>query len=293
MKATVRAPGTCGELVQGVNQLGDFQITCPIAQYSEVTVELTSEIKEHLYQPSLSKTAEIVSKTLDYLELNNLRAIIQVKSQLPRAKGLGSSTADLTAAAQATALAAGEELSADEIADLAISVEPTDGLFYNGLVLFNHLSGIKYRSLGSAPEIDILVLDLGSEVDTVEFNSNPNLLRSKQQNRSLTNQALRLVSKGIAKQAPELIGAGATLSSWANQSILPKDYFTELLSVISLSGVWGINTAHSGTVMGILYDSEQIRTAELKNNLSANIRANVLTATKLMDGGLEVVASDS
>ena len=38
--ATVRTPGTCGELVQGTRAGVAFHVTCPIDLYSTVTVQL-------------------------------------------------------------------------------------------------------------------------------------------------------------------------------------------------------------------------------------------------------------
>ena len=43
MKSTFRAPGACGELVQGTINNINFLITCPINIFSYVTVELNKQ----------------------------------------------------------------------------------------------------------------------------------------------------------------------------------------------------------------------------------------------------------
>lgn len=291
MKATVRAPGTCGELVQGTITGDNFHVTCPINRYSYVTVELTTELERSIANYNLQKTIKAVEKTLDYLGNDNLKARIEVDSNLILEKGMASSTADITAAILATTVALREEITSDEIAELALSIEPTDGLFYDGIVLFDHVKGKRYGYLGEVPRIDILMLDLGGKVDTLNFNDRKDLDKLNRLNETDTNRALKLAVQGVKQQKPELIGEAATLSSRANQKILTKPYFNELLQLTELEGVWGINIAHSGTLTGILYNSKEIKAKNLElkvQQLAGNLSSyNV----QLINGGLEVINS--
>ncbi|ADL12381.1 GHMP kinase [Acetohalobium arabaticum] len=291
MKATVRAPGTCGELVQGTINGDNFHVTCPINCYSYVTVELTTELKRSICNCNLSKTIKAVDKTLDYLGNDSLKARIEVDSNLISEKGMASSTADITAAILATAVASGERITSDEIANLALSIEPTDGLFYEGIVLFDHVQGKRYRYLGEVAGIDILMLDLGGKVDTLDFNNRKDLAELNRKNEPETNRALKLAVEGIKEQNSKLIGRGATLSSQANQRILAKPHFNKLLQLTELQGVWGINVAHSGTLLGILHDSKRIETEALKTEVQ-NMKDDLsIYNVKLINGGLEIIES--
>lgn len=291
VKATVRAPGTCGELVQGTINGDNFHVTCPINYYSYVTVELTTELERSICSCNLAKTIKAVEKTLDYLGNNNLKARIEVDSNLISEKGMASSTADITASILATAVALGEKITSDEIAKLALSIEPTDGLFYEGIVLFDHVQGKRYRYLGEVAGIDILMLDLGGKVDTLDFNNRKDLAKLNRKNEPETNQALKLAVEGIKEQNPRLIGRGATLSSQANQRILAKPHFNKLLQLTELQGVWGINIAHSGTLLGILHDSKKIKTEELELKVQKRVNELSTYRVELINGGLEIIES--
>ena len=60
------------------------------------------------------------------------------------------------------------------------------------------------------------------------------------------------------------IGKGATLSAFCNQSILHKSDLPRVLELSIKMGAVGVNTAHSGTVIGILlpYDFSDMKELE-------------------------------
>ena len=105
MKATVRCPGSCGELVQGTDAGINFLVTCPISLYSTVTVDLAPD--GTTVPEAGAKTREAVRRTLEYLRLPVADYSVDVQSELPAGKGMASSSADISAACLATALAAG------------------------------------------------------------------------------------------------------------------------------------------------------------------------------------------
>ena len=159
--ATARAPGVCGVLAQGV--LGDmpFSVTCPVDFFSRVRVQLTGDGPGVVATDDCDKTVAAVRRTLAHLRQAKVRAEVRVSSPIPRGRGLGSSTADLSAAIAATALALGRELSPYDIAQIALSIEPTGGAMMPGLALFDHRAGMVRESLGSPPPMEIVALDFG------------------------------------------------------------------------------------------------------------------------------------
>ena len=124
------APGTCGELAQGMLDGILCMVTCPIDVYSTATVEL-SPGESGISAPADSpKARRAVSATLDYLGAAGMEARLSLDSRLPRGKGMASSTADVAASITATGAALGRELSPAQVAEIALGVEPSDGVMF-------------------------------------------------------------------------------------------------------------------------------------------------------------------
>ena len=256
--ATVRAPGVCGELAQGVIEGIHFLVTCPIDFYSRVKVEIFSDGPGVEAPDDCSKAAAAVRRTLSQLNQGKVRARLTVNNPIPRGKGMGSSSADLAAAIAATGLALGQELTPCEIAQIALSIEPTDGVMIPGVALFDHRAGFIRESLGPPPPMEIVALDLGGTVDTVQFNMVDRSSRWQSVDEQ-TTEALRLLRQGIAEQDPALVGQGASISAMASQNILAKPRLAEVKEFADSVGAVGINVGHSGTIMGVLLDARERR----------------------------------
>lgn len=254
MKVTVKAPGSCGELAQGTMNGKNFLITCPIDVYSEVTVKTGEDILVN----TGPKVVTAIDKTRQYLQIEGQQFQVQVKSDLPLGKGMASSSADISAACQSIALSAGKVLSPDEIADIALSIEPTDGIFYPGIVLFDHVHGQVRKYLGNALPMCIVIFDVGGEIDTLHFNQRQDLKTLNQENEPAVHQAMSLIMEGLAKKDISLVGKGATISALANQKILYKPHLEEIIAIGLSWGAVGVNIAHSGTVVGVLFPMDKI-----------------------------------
>ena len=99
-RVTVRVPGVCGELVQGMLGNQHFLVTCPVDFYSRVTVEVQSgEVQADegkiTAPPDCPKSIAAVKNTLAQLEQENLDATLTISNPIPRGKGMGSSSADV------------------------------------------------------------------------------------------------------------------------------------------------------------------------------------------------------
>jgi len=126
-QATVKVPGTCGELVQGFLDGAHFLVTCPVDLYSTVSVTLYQGQPGVLGPRDCPKAIRAVLSTLAYLGQRDLAAELIIHSPLPRGKGMASSTADVAGAAAATALALGTRLSPQELGSLAGGWGPAMG----------------------------------------------------------------------------------------------------------------------------------------------------------------------
>jgi L-threonine kinase len=287
MGITAKAPGTCGELVQGTINGQNFLITCPINVYSEVEISFGQQQEGRIGD----KTRAAVKKTLAYLQQSASKLAITAKSELPIGKGMASSSADIAAACQATAKCFGQVLTADEIADIALAIEPTDGIFYPGIVMFDHVSGNIRRLLGAPPTIYIAVFDVGGEVNTQQFNQRNDLAALNTAKESLVQQAVELVTEGVRCGDSQMIGRGATLSAIANQTMLYKPCLDQVIEIAERYGAVGVNAAHSGTVLGILFPaSERSQISSCIKTVSAACSGIAYWRTvEMISGGLTTV----
>lgn len=293
MRATVRCPGTCGELVQGTLDGANFLITCPVDRYSQVTIELvrgTDRIRGFDGRP---KTGAAVRRVLDELGLPEYGAEAVVTSTLPKGKGMASSTADIAAACLAAALAAGRVLTPARIADLALAVEPSDGTMYPGIWMFDHVTGRTRRWLGNAPPLTIIALDTGGIVDTLAFNARTDLADKNRAKEGEIRTAVEMVCQGIAKGDACLVACGATISARANQAILYKPELEEVLAYSAELGAYGVNVAHSGTLIGVLFprSDDCRRKADMLSRRFPGLE-NVFLM-ELINGGLEVIEPEN
>ena len=281
-----RVPGSCGELVQGLIQGEDFLITCPISWYSEVEVYLNKRDTKTSDSP---KIIAAIYKTLEYFG-ENCEFSFSINSQLPVGKGMASSSADISAACMATARALNRDISIKTIEQIALSIEPTDGVFYEGIVAFGHVQGIINEHLGQAPAIKIMVIDTGGGiVDTLGFNQRQDLRALNEQKNEQVLQAYALVKKGLEENDVASIGAGTTISAIANQIVLPKPNLQEIIEIAKANGALGVNVAHSGTVVGLLFESTlAVDWNKCRQEILAlNNEFTYLGVVDLVDGGIK------
>lgn len=287
-QVTVKVPGSCGELVQGVINSSDFLITCPVNLYSSVTVELEETINRVVIDSKLCKTKKALQLLLDYYRLE-IGVRVQRRSELKIGMGMASSTADITAACAALMKALGRDVDPGIIAKIALAIEPTDGTFFSGINLFDHRQGSIRRFLGYPPPLEIIMFSENGTVNTLDFNSRPDLEEKNLQKKDRVAEAVKLVKKGLETGCAEMIGRGATISSKAHQAIIFRSYLEQLLQIITLhKGIYGLNIAHSGTVIGILVKPEGDYT-EIIEKIENEIPALAyLGRTRMIAGGLKI-----
>lgn len=245
MNYSVSVPGSCGELVQGIIGNERILVTCPIDVYSTAMMTTT-------YRPLPYKAMLARKYTLEYLGRRDYTKFA-LDTNLRRGKGMASSSADIAAISQLTALALGEKLTVEEIGRIASQIEPTDGIFCEGIVAYEYIQGKLLETLGEPPPINILVFDIGGKVDTVRFNKRRNLEYLYRRNEEKIKEALSLVRDGIRRQSVATIGQGAVISAYAHQSIIEKP-LDDIMLISEQYGASGVNIAHSGTLIGVLFD---------------------------------------
>jgi uncharacterized protein involved in propanediol utilization len=199
---------------------------------------------------------------------------LEIKSSIPPSWGFGSSTSDVTAAIYAVADALGVRIPKSIIANLAVKAEiASDSLMYGErAVLFAHREGVVIEDFGgSLPPLEVVGFNTdptGGGVDTTSFIPASYSWWEIEAFRPL----IGLMRQAISNQDPELVGRIASASARINQRHLPKPHFYRLEKLTEEVGGLGIQVAHSGTVVGLLFDP---RDADLQSRIET---ARVLLA---------------
>ncbi len=302
--ATVRVPGVCGELVQGMLDDDYYLVTCPIDFFSRVQVDVfpsgsmiegSAGVGSPVASPAVvgpensPKAMAAVSATLAHLGREDLSARLAISNPIPRGKGMGSSSADVVAAIAATGLALDQELTPEAVGRLALMEEPTDGVMFPGIALFDHRHGRLMEELGPPPPMEIVALDFGGTVDTVEFNQEDR--RSLWQSlRPETDRALELVRQGVKDADPKTLGRGATISSEANQRVLLKPQLPDVLRFAQSLEAAGVTVGHSGTIIGVLLDAKERRGKSVFRQAKESFpNAEAVLHFRLLGGGVQRV----
>jgi len=184
--------------------------------------------------------------------------LLKVRSNTPVGWGLGSSTSDVTAAIRAVADAFDDRLSARDIAGLAVNAEIASDsiMFGESAVLFAQREGVVIEEIGGPlPPLDVLGFNTdpgGAGIDTLSFRPAHYSWREIESFRPLVG----LLRRAVAMQDSRFVGQVATASAEINQRHLPKPRFESLKEVMWKVGAIGLQVAHSGIVMGLLFNPE-------------------------------------
>ena len=287
--ATARVPGSCGELAQGMLDGGYFLVSCPIDMHSTATVALSQGSGRVDAPPDAPKSRRAVELTLAHFGRQDVDARLSLSSPLPRGKGMASSTADVSATIAATAAALDADMPPCEIASIALRIEPSDSVMLPGVAMLDHKRGSVARTIGSAPPMRVVVLDFGGNVDTLTFNgvNRDGALRRLQPD---FQKALTLIERGIRDGNPADIGAGATRSAIANQQLLYKPQLDAALRLAADVGALGVNAAHSGTVLGILFeDDNALAENAVSHAWNSLFGIRRIYNRRIIDGGVTLV----
>lgn len=245
MELIVRVPGSCGEVMQGFWQGRPFLVTCPIDRYSTVVVRPgTGRL---VGGGAKARRALTLGKA--YCRCDSLAHDFFLTSELPPGKGMASSSADICAVLAAVAAVNQGHLSEGNIGRLAASIEPTDGVFCQGLAVIQPETGELLHVFPHVPTLAIANFDAGGTVDTVAFHqARPDRARP---DAAALFLGWQLLSSSLTDRQ---IGQAATLSALANQPWLPKPDFPAFLRAARRHPVVaGVNVAHSGTVAGVFF----------------------------------------
>ena len=265
----VRAPGTCGEFLQGSIDGQSFLVTCPINRYSYALSNVIQPFSKEFcaLQPKSTQARKLVQELVQQKNKNQICPPVYVRSDILQGKGMASSSADISVTAMATALAMDYDLSLKELEQICLSVEPTDASFYQGVTQFDYIKGTISKPLGMCPPLKILVFDEGGSIDTVSFNKQADLQNKILEKESIIQESFDFFKQGLITHDIKLIGQAATLSAFGNQRILYKPNLYDFHDVGNSYNSVGTIIAHSGTIMGLLFPVDYGRIDDCKNEI--------------------------
>jgi uncharacterized protein involved in propanediol utilization len=254
--------GTCeghhGELLQGRfpdagNRARQALVTLPCPLFGS-----TATFHAEPHGPLLASAANVKAAAgarlaLRHLGMDGWGGRLSVHSNIPRGRGMGSSTADVVATVRAVANAAGRSLPPEDLATIAVAAESaSDSLMYDRPVLFAQRDGVALEVFGlPLPAFTVVGGDLregGSGVDTL---STP--LPRYPVWELAAFQALRgAVRRALTLGNVELLARVSTASARINQRHRPLPGLDRVLETFGAWGALGVQVAHSGTVVGVL-----------------------------------------
>ena len=287
MKSRGICPASCGEFVQGIVKDKEYLSSYAIDRYSIVTLE---ERIEDVKKGPL-KARKAIEEVFKYFNLpkKELKHIsIDINSEIPISKGMASSTADIGATIKAALNLIGKNLDEYEISRLATEIEPTDSIYIKENTIFNPLDANVIKKLGILDTGKVLILEPNETLSTKYIRKRENYNKLKKQNKYIIEYAFKLLEEGIKKKDLNLIGQACNISSIANENIHKKKYLNEIMDISNEYGAYGVNIAHSGTVIGILLESdmnEEIIKAKLIDR-KINKKYKKIYTANIIAGGL-------
>lgn len=210
-----------GELLQGMlPDGGHFLVTLPIDLHSRVRFTISPDTRELSVRPTNSwKALDGVTALLRRYGLP-LQGQLRLESDIPRGKGLASSTADLIAACRAVARCYRLPLELDVLETILRDIEPSDGLMHEGIVAYRHREGRLLARLGPVPAVTLVAIDEGGEIQTLAHNARR--LDFSEREREEYAELLTQLRHALACDDVAALGVVTTRSALLNQRVLPK-----------------------------------------------------------------------
>lgn len=288
MKSYGICPASCGEFVQGIIDDEEYLCSYAIDMYSKVYIEeKLVDINLGRYKSRLA--IEKVFEKFNLPKKYTKNISLNINSKIPVGKGMASSTADIGATIKATLSLIDKDLSSDEISKLAAEIEPTDSIFIDKNSIFNPLNGTVIKYLGNLTNAKVVILEPNKVLDTMKIRLRQDYNKLKVENKEVIKKSFALLEEGLKKNNLSLVGEACTLSSLANENIEKKEYLNEIIKISKKYGAYGVNIAHSGTVVGILIDKFMNDKKMIDALCESNINSvyNKIYTQNIINGGIK------
>lgn len=253
-QVVIQIPLTCGEWIQGPYLAKEALISLPIDRYTEVEACYAGSDNSTVHPGSLTlqpKAAAGFRSAIRHLGLTEQEAgavQIRVQSPAPAGKGYATSTSDLCGVMAAVFELFEAPQPPEVLASLCAAIEPTDGLMFRDLTLFDHLSGRVLKRYPPVAGVKLLVLEPRDVCLTENFRNHAGV----QEALARKTEAPYFQFEKASREG-DLYGlfAAATASLLEHQAALSKPFLEEIVQLSVQAGAYGVAGAHSGTILGI------------------------------------------
>lgn len=223
-------------------------ISCPIDRTTCLDVDVNPGTGEISVPEGMDKTGDVLRLALNLWRCRHLDVSVRSSSRLPVSRGYASSTADMISALYGLAACIDRTVSPEEVTEMAVAIEPSDGIAWPELVLLDHRSFSDYTVISEVPPLKVVLFDPEEEVDTVEFNRRAHPVEGVDYDGILHD-----LIGALMRDDWIALGRAVTASARANQGVLFKPCLEELIDVALSDGALGVTVAHSGSICGVLY----------------------------------------
>ena len=253
-----------GEIVQGRLSNGeDFLVTIPIDMWSICELSYEPIEGDSFVATKFSKSQEVAEQMLNVLGMTRGAQItIEFTRNIPIGKGLSSSTADMLAVVRAFQEVFGVLVTETFISRLFAQIEPHDALHYPMSVAYNHRQGNLLNKLGYIPNFNIIAVDAGGELSTVEYNKHLNF---SQEILSEYDQLYQNLLLAFTQKDDREIARCAKRSAELHVKRTGNQFLDKMLKYATQLDVIGVLATHSGTCAGLLLagDAPEVQISQL------------------------------
>jgi len=256
-----------GEILQGIFEDNDGQyhnglITMPCPLYRSTARFIPSQVPKITCNiPSKWKAiraAELVLEKFADRAAPYQGGELILESDIPVSWGLGSSTCDVVTSIDAVSKSLGFNLERAQVAKLAVTAEIASDstMFAHEVVLFAQRKGViltKYHT--PLPHLSVLGFNSCPElcgIDTLAIKK----ISYSQKEKKLFSHLLETFESAMKSRSPSLLAKVSTESAIINQQYVPKPLFNTILDLVGAVDALGIQIAHSGTVIGVLFEDK-------------------------------------
>lgn len=276
-----RAPVHHGEIIQGAFRVagrirrGLVTIPCDLYHSSASFAPAAGRTVtvSPAWRTKAQRAARLAAREVEQRIDGHCGGRLEIVSNVPLCHGLGSSTSDVLASIWAVANAFDVRFARETVARLAVRAETASDplMFDRSAVLFAHREGEQIEDFGAPlPPVHVLGFSRGKPVDTVSYR--PARYTDRELDRF--DQLRVMTRQAIASQDAALLGEVATASARINQTRLPIPHLDSVCALAAETGALGVHTAHSGSVVGLLFDqhdSELQHRVELAQKLLTGV----------------------
>lgn len=270
MEVIERYPGSVGEIIQGKYNGIDVLLSCPINLYTEI---ILSDEKERDNEREYIKSYRFIDNILDKWGYRNWKIALSINSTIPKGKGFASSTADLSAIYNGLLRLTDRKFNQEELIKNCLKIEPTDSIIFDKATIFDYKEGKVIEKFGNYFKFHILCFIGENVVDTVEYNS------KELQPLKKIDDLLGELREAFEDRDIKKLAKVSTESIIRNQHRLKYNILGEVLEINNLLGGLGIIGAHSGDMLGIIFDNIDEEKMKRIKNININGYEKIIVET--------------